>query len=123
MKAQAQPGALMLASIPANDIMLATHKSEGLSARNIVPARITQLRSVGPVGLVTAEVATDLPPLTVEVTETSFVELGLQVDHQIFLVIKAFFPSSEGDYFYLQLLLTRVVYDLFMMDDTITKCN
>ena len=88
-KAEARLGDLMLASIPANDIILAIHKPEGLSARNIVPARITRLRSVGPVGLVTAEIAADLPPLTIEVTETSFVELGLQVDRQIFLVIKA----------------------------------
>ena len=88
-KAEARPGDLILASIPANDIIIATHKPEGLSARNIVPARITQLRSVGPVGLVTAEIAADLPALTIEVTETSFVELGLKVDHQIFLVIKA----------------------------------
>jgi molybdate transport system ATP-binding protein len=89
MRAEAQPGDLMLASIPANDIIIATHKPEGLSARNIVPARITQLRSVGLVELVTAEIAAALPPLTIEVTETSFVELGLQIDCQIFLVIKA----------------------------------
>ena len=89
MKAEARPGNLMLASIAANDIMIATHKPEGLSARNIIPARIAQLRSVGPIGLVTAEIAAHLPPLTIEITETSFVELGLQIDHQIFLVIKA----------------------------------
>ena len=89
LKVDGRPGDLMLASIAANDIMIATHKPEGLSARNIVPARITQLRTVGPVGLVTAEIAANLPPLTIEITETSFVALGLQVDHQIFLVIKA----------------------------------
>ena len=92
LKVDAQPGDLMLASIPANDILIATHKPEGLSARNIIPARIVQLRSVGlvgPIGLVTAEIAAHLPPLTIEITETSFVELGLQVDQQIFLVIKA----------------------------------
>lgn len=88
-KAQARPDDLMFVNIPAKDILLATHQPHGLSARNIVPARITQLRSVGPVGLVTAEVAADLPPLTIEVTETSFVELGLQVGRQIFLIIKA----------------------------------
>ncbi len=89
MKAEARPGDLMLASIPANDIMVATHKPQGLSARNIVPARITQLRLVGSVGLVTAELDAELPPLTIEITETSFVELGLRPGRQIFLVIKA----------------------------------
>ena len=89
LKAEAQPGDLMLVSIPAKDILLATHQPHGLSARNIIPARITQLRSVGPAELVTAEITADLPPLTIEITETSFVELGLQVGRQIFLVIKA----------------------------------
>jgi len=89
MRAEAQPGDLMLASLPATDIMIATHKPQGLSARNILPARITQLRLVGSVGLVTAELSADLPPLTIEVTETSFVELGLRPERQIFLVIKA----------------------------------
>ena len=100
-KADARPGDLMLASIAANDIIIATHKPEGLSARNIIPARIVQLCSVGPigfVGLVTAEVADNLPPLTIEITETSFIELGLQVGHQIFLVIKATsFRLYEGE--------------------------
>ena len=89
MRTDAQPGDLMLASLPATDIMIATHKPQGLSARNVLPARITQLRLVGSVGLVTAELAADLPPLTIEVTETSFVELGLRPERQIFLVIKA----------------------------------
>ena len=101
MKADARPGDLMLASVAANDIIIATHKPEGLSARNIIPARIVQLCSVGPigfVGLVTAEVADNLPPLTIEITETSFIELGLQVGRQIFLVIKATsFRLYEGE--------------------------
>ena len=85
----AQPGEVLLAGIPANDIMLATQRPEGLSARNVLPARITHLRSAGSVGLVTAAVSPDLPPLTVEVTEKSFVELGLHIGSAIFLVIKA----------------------------------
>ena len=86
---EAEPGDAMLAGIPANDIMLATKRPEGLSARNVLPARITELRSVGSVDLVTAEISPDVPPLTVEVTEKSFVELGLQVGGEVFLVIKA----------------------------------
>jgi len=89
LRSEAQPGDSMLAGIPANDIMLATKRPEGLSARNVLPARITELRSVGSVDLVTAEISPDVPPLTVEVTEKSFVELGLQVGGEVFLVIKA----------------------------------
>ena len=89
IRSEAQPGEAMLASIPASDIMLASKRPEGLSARNILPARITQLRSVGHIGLATAELSPGLPPLTVEVTERSFVELGLKVGSRVFLVIKA----------------------------------
>ena len=89
LRSEAQPGEALLAGIPAHDIMLATQRPEGLSARNVLPARITQLRSVGPVELATAELGPDLPPLTVEVTEKSFVELGLRVGSEVFLVIKA----------------------------------
>ena len=89
VRSEAQPGEALLAGIPAHDIMLATQRPEGLSARNVLPARITQLRSVGHVGLATAELSPDLPPLTVEVTEKSFVELGLRVGSKVFLVIKA----------------------------------
>ena len=89
VRSEAQPGEALLAGIPAHDIMLATRRPEGLSARNVLPARITQLRSVGHVGLATAELSPDLPPLTVEVTEKSFVELGLRVGSKVFLVIKA----------------------------------
>lgn len=89
LRSEAQPGEALLAGIPAHDIMLATQRPEGLSARNVLPARITQLRSVGHVELATAELGPDLPPLTVEVTEKSFVELGLRVGSEVFLVIKA----------------------------------
>ena len=89
LRSEAQPGEALLTGIPAHDIMLATQRPEGLSARNVLPARITQLRSIGHVGLATAELSPDLPPLTVEVTEKSFVELGLRVGSEVFLVIKA----------------------------------
>lgn len=89
LRSEAQPGEALLAGIPAHDIMLATQRPEGLSARNVLPARITQLRSVGHVGLATAELSPNLPPLTVEVTEKSFVELGLRIGSEVFLVIKA----------------------------------
>ncbi len=89
LRSEAQPGEALLAGIPAHDIMLATQRPEGLSARNVLLARITQLRSAGPVELATAELSPHLPPLTVEVTEKSFVELGLRVGSEVFLVIKA----------------------------------
>ena len=89
LRSEAQPGEALLAGIPAHDIMLATQRPEGLSARNVLSARITQLRSVGHVGLATAELNPALPSLTVEVTEKSFVELGLRVGSEVFLVIKA----------------------------------
>ncbi len=100
VRSEAEPGEAMLAGIPAHDIILATQRPEGLSARNVLPARITQLRSVGHIELATVELSPDLPPLTVEVTEKSFVDLGLRIGSEVFLVIKAtscrLYRTGEG---------------------------
>ncbi len=79
----------VLVSLPANEIMIATECPRGLSARNSLPATITEIRALGPLGLVTAELAGGVPPVVVEVTETTPAALGLEVGGRVFLVIKA----------------------------------
>ena len=78
-----------LVSVPANEIMIATERPRGLSARNVLPATVVEIRSLGPLGLVTAELAAGVPPLVVEVTETTPARLGLEVGGRVFLVVKA----------------------------------
>lgn len=87
-------GGEVLVGVPANEIILATEEPRGLSARNALPARITEIRPLGPLGLVTAELtgetdATGAPPITVEVTEATPAELGLVLGQTVFLVLKA----------------------------------
>ncbi|MCP3960230.1 MAG: molybdenum ABC transporter ATP-binding protein [bacterium] len=79
----------VLVTLPANEILIATESPRGISARNVLAAKVTEIRSLGHLGLVTAELGEGVPPLVVEVTETTPAELGLELGQQVFLVIKA----------------------------------
>ncbi len=79
----------VLVSLPANEIMIATERPRGLSARNVLAATVAEIRSVGHLGLVTAELGGGVPPVVVEVTETTPARLGLEIGRRVFLVIKA----------------------------------
>ena len=86
------PGAAgdeVLVGLPASDIVIATELPRGLSARNVLRATLTELRTVGPSALVTARIADGLPPWTVEVAKSTPDELGLEPGRKVFLVVKA----------------------------------
>jgi molybdate transport system ATP-binding protein len=72
-------------AIRAGDILIATERPRGLSARNIVPGTITALSREGAV--VRAEVNIGVP-LAVHLTPTSSDELGLRPGHEVWLVVK-----------------------------------
>ncbi len=82
-------GEEVLVGLPASEIVLATDRPRGLSARNVLQATITDIRTVGRCGLVTAELADDVPPWTIEVAETTPQKLGLAPGRSVFLVVKA----------------------------------
>jgi molybdate transport system ATP-binding protein len=86
---QAAAAGEVLISLPANEILIATERPRGLSARNVLAAEITEIRSVGSLGLVTARLGAGVPPVVVEVTETTPSALGLEAGGRVFLVIKA----------------------------------
>ncbi|MEE8523515.1 MAG: molybdenum ABC transporter ATP-binding protein [Thermoanaerobaculia bacterium] len=79
----------VLVGLPANEILIATEEPRGLSARNVLPAKIADIRFLESHVLVTAELASDVPPVTVEITEATPAELGLVPGRSVFLVIKA----------------------------------
>ncbi len=79
----------VLVSLPANEIMIATERPRGLAARTALPATVAEIRSLGPLGLITAELGAGVPPVVVEVTETTPAAMGLEVGGRIYLVIKA----------------------------------
>ncbi|RMH22674.1 MAG: molybdenum ABC transporter ATP-binding protein [Acidobacteria bacterium] len=88
-RSDAALGEEVLVGIPASDVMIASRRPSGLSARNVLPAEVTSIRPLERLALVTARIAGGVPPLTVEVTEATPAELGLDAGGRIYLVIKA----------------------------------
>ncbi|MCP4664544.1 MAG: molybdenum ABC transporter ATP-binding protein, partial [bacterium] len=78
----------LLVTIPANDILIATARPTQLSAQNVLPARIEEIRPVGGKRLVITRLAADVPPLAVEVTVRACQGLDLRPGRDIFLIIK-----------------------------------
>ncbi len=82
-------GGEVIVCLPANEIMIATEQPRGLSARNVLDATVAEIRTFDHLGLVTAELGAGVPPVVVEVTETTPSRLGLEVGRRVFLVLKA----------------------------------
>ncbi|NKB25335.1 MAG: molybdenum ABC transporter ATP-binding protein [Kiritimatiellae bacterium] len=78
-----------LISIPAHDIIIATQNPAGLSARNILQAKIQSIQTVGNMRLITARLANDVPDLVIEVTADACEELKLEQGKSVYLIIKA----------------------------------
>lgn len=82
------PGSRLLVGIPADDVLLAVGRPTGLSARNVVPARVEGVQAVGAWRLITARVAADAPPLVAEVTADALSELHVEPGMELYLVVK-----------------------------------
>lgn len=81
------PRRQVLLGLRADDVLIATRRPQGLSARNVLAARIEAIRPAD--GLITTTLAADIPPVMVQVTRETPQELGLRDGQEIFLVIKA----------------------------------
>jgi molybdate transport system ATP-binding protein len=79
----------VLVGVSATDILLATEQPRGLSARNVLPATVREIRAFDHHALVTATLTEGGPPITVEVTAATPGQLGLTAGSPVFLVIKA----------------------------------
>ena len=75
--------------VPAHDIILATEKPKGLSARNIIPGTIEQIHEVANFRLVSVSLGDGIPLVVVEVTKDSCQVLRLKQRMDVFLVIKS----------------------------------
>lgn len=82
--------------IPARDILVATEKPHGLSARNIVPATVGEMHAVGGLVLLKAHLGEGLPRLAVEVSRSACEELNLVPGLSIYLVIKSMSCTLYG---------------------------
>lgn len=101
-RAGVRAGGGLLLSVPADEITLALERPAGLSARNVVPARVEAVQAVGASRLVTARVSPDAPPLVAEVTADARAELHLAEGTELFLLIKTsavtvYADEADGD--------------------------
>jgi molybdate transport system ATP-binding protein len=83
------PRSAQFVGIPARDILVAMQKPEGISARNILPAVIEEMHSVGSFELLKVRLHDKLPPIAVEVGRPASEELCLAKGLHIYLIIKA----------------------------------
>lgn len=82
------PGTVLRLHVEAQDVMLATTRPEGISALNVLPARIREVRmGDGPGALVQLEASGNL--LLARVTRRSVETLGLAPGQALFAVLKA----------------------------------
>jgi molybdate transport system ATP-binding protein len=91
----APPGSLVKLRILAHDVMIATQRPEGLSALNILPATVSDIRQGdGPGTLVRLSVGTD--HLLARITRRSASALGLAPGSEVFAVLKAVSVAQEN---------------------------
>ena len=83
------PGARVVLGIPADEILVATKRPEGLSARNVLPARVLTLDASRPGIVLRATLAPGGPALDVLLTRASTESLGLAPGARLFLVLKS----------------------------------
>ncbi len=88
---QVQAGEMVRVGLRAGDIMLATKKPEGLSARNLLPGRIVSLarRDVMVIALVRCG-GEDGLEMEVHLTPGAQQALGLEVGRQVWLLVKTY---------------------------------
>ena len=83
---QAPEGSTISIAIRAADISIASEKPQGLSARNLLKARVEAIHPLGPRVLVQATL--DQPWLA-EITPDALADMGLKEGQDIYLVIKS----------------------------------
>jgi molybdate transport system ATP-binding protein len=92
------PGTTLRIRIEAQDVMIALNRPEGISALNILPATLRDLRlGQGPGALAQLEVGSNR--VLARITRRSALALNLQPGSQVFAVIKAVSvpPEAIGD--------------------------
>jgi molybdate transport system ATP-binding protein len=84
---RAEVGSRVRIAIRAGDIIIADERPHGLSARNTFEGRVTTVRREGVTVIVTVESGL---PFEVHITPAAFEELRLELNKQVWLVIKTY---------------------------------
>jgi molybdate transport system ATP-binding protein len=84
-------GATVRVRIPARDVLIAVSPPEGLSARNVMPALVSEISEAGAGDSPTVDVRLDAhgDTLIARVTRQAVLALGLKPGRRVFAVIKA----------------------------------
>ena len=88
-KVDLKAGEKLIVGIPAKDIILATHKPQGISAQNIIPACVNGIETVGDKCLISNVLSNEKFELNVELTVQGLRDLNLQIGDAVFLIIKS----------------------------------
>lgn len=84
----AEPAGATCVTIPATDVLVAVERPRGISARNVLAARVAAVTAAGELRLVHARVADGVPPIVAEVTRGACDELGLVPGRECHLIVK-----------------------------------
>jgi molybdate transport system ATP-binding protein len=92
-------GSTVLVSIPAQQVLLAVESPRGLSAQNVLPAVVRDVRPAGALRLVASELRPGGAELVAEVTPRACVDLDLRAGREVFMIVKqtgcrVYAPSS-----------------------------
>ena len=89
-------GTQVRVTVPAREVLVATEPPRGLSARNVVPARVAGL-SAGPEGAVTVALQVDGgPDLLAAITADAVADLALAPGRPVWAVIKSMAVDDGG---------------------------
>jgi molybdate transport system ATP-binding protein len=80
----------VLLGIPAHDILVASERIRGISARNYLPATLQSIESTAHRQVLTAKLDDpSLPAVVIELTEDAMSELNLEKSKRIWLIVKS----------------------------------
>lgn len=82
-------GESLAVAIPSGDILLATHEPHGLSARNVLGGRVSELQEHGGEVMVIVHCGQQGVPLVAALTQAAVDELQISVGRLVWLIIKA----------------------------------
>jgi len=85
---KAEPGERLRIGIRAGDILISLERPAGLSARNLIPAKLVSLRREGYTVIVETIPAEDRIPITAHLTPRAVESLQLKVGDVVWLVLK-----------------------------------
>jgi molybdate transport system ATP-binding protein len=92
-------GSTVLVSIPAQQVLLAVEPPRGLSAQNVLPGVVRDVRPAGALRLVASELLPGGAELVAEVTPRACADLDLRAGREVFMIVKqtgcrVYAPSS-----------------------------